>query len=170
MPQDQYVRRNADKLNKEGADMRPYGVGPTMRELRFKDIAGTIGAPRSPVFPPTPRKKAMSNAAEAAKNNAKEYGTDIQRLQREMSSGTRNARDLEQNIRMNKRKDPSRIQAEMDMAKKDAETRSYYSNQKSPRTIQKGMAESTRKVQSAPNGTFKGGAARSKMSASMKIK
>ena len=187
MPQDKYVRPIADKLNSEGAGMRPYGVGPTMRELRFKEIAETIGA-RSPHFPPTPRKKAMSNAAEAAKNNAKEYGTDIQRLQREMAAGTRKAQEYDEMDRRIARDAPKRIQAEMEIAKQAAEDRAYWERKKKEKLDEFGKTAlegtrrvqaasnkktalgGTRRVQSASNGTFKGGAPRSSMSKNLKIK
>lgn len=126
MPQDKYVRRNADKLNSEGADTRPYGVGPTMRELRFKEIAETIGAPRSPAFPPTPRKAAMSRAAAEAKANAKEYGSDTQRLQREMAKGTRKTQEYAEMDRLSALAAPRYMQIDMDDAKKQAEDRAYF--------------------------------------------
>jgi len=70
------------------------------------------------------------------------------------------------------------LQFGMDDAKAAAEWRAEDKREKSPASIQKGMAASTRKTQAASaaarrpasNGTFKGGSPRSSMSKNLKIK
>lgn len=201
MPQQTYDRPNLEKMNTKRPDERPYIVGPTNREIRLAEFGEQIKQGRkSQLWPPEPREKVMKRAAEMAKNNAKEYGTPIKRLEREMAAGTKKALDNERFERTLPRRNLEFMQFEQDQAKKAAEdraawkqaakenedaigktalqgstryggtqTRKYPNFGPGPETLKKATSNTAPK-KAAPNGTFKGGTPRSKMSASLKIK
>jgi len=100
---------------------------------------------------PSARKQAIARAASASKANApKAKGqSKTAALQREMARGTEKARDYNDIEKMGSDPNKSSLQYEMDDAKVAAEDRSAKRLAKSPATIQKGMAESTRKTQAA---------------------
>ena len=100
---------------------------------------------------PVARKQAIARAAAASKANApKAKGqSKTAALQREMAGGTEKARDYNDIEKMGYDPDKRSLQWEMDDAKVAAEDRSAKRLAKSPATIQKGMAESTRKTQAA---------------------
>jgi len=100
---------------------------------------------------PAARQYGMAKAAAASKANApKAKGqSKTAALQREMARGTEKARDYNDIVKMGNDPDKRSLQYEMDDAKVAAEDRSAKRLAKSPATIQKGMAESTRKTQAA---------------------
>lgn len=126
---------------------------------------------------PAARQYGMAKAAAASKANGPMKSGQLKTaaLQDEMRRGTNRARDAYQIEIDNRRLAPIYQQEDMQNAKLQAEERSAVSRAKSPATIQKGMAEGTRKVQAASaaarkNGTFAGGSPRSSMSKNLKIK
>lgn len=127
MPQQTWGRPNLEKMNTKRPDERPNIVGPTNREIRLAEFGEQIKQGRkSQLWPEEPRATVMKRAAEMAKNNAKEYGTPTQRLQREMAVGTKNARDNERFERTLPRKKLEFMQFEQDQAKKAAEDRAAW--------------------------------------------
>jgi hypothetical protein len=100
---------------------------------------------------PVARKQAIARAASASKANAPKAKGQLKTaaLQREMARGTEKARDYNDIEKMGYDPDKRSLQWEMDDAKVAAEDRSAKRLAKSPATIQKGMAESTRKTQAA---------------------
>ena len=100
---------------------------------------------------PKARQYAMAKAAAASKANAPMKSGQLKTaaLQDEMRRGTNKARDLNQIDKDNRRFAPIYQQEDMQEAKLQAEERSAASRAKSPATIQKGMAASTRKTQAA---------------------
>jgi hypothetical protein len=100
---------------------------------------------------PAARQYGMAKAAAASKANGPKASGQAKTaaLQREMARGTEKARDYNDIVKMGNDPDKRSLQFEMDDAKVAAEDRSAKRLAKSPATIQKGMAESTRKTQAA---------------------
>lgn len=100
---------------------------------------------------PAARQYGMAKAAASSKaNGPKKSGQSaIAKLQDDMSWGRTKSDWNDLVNKEDKRQEPQRIQAQMQSAKLQAEKRSANERAKSPASIQKGMAASTRKMQAA---------------------